>query len=121
MAYGVHFEEGGESDGVAVVVSVFSLGEGGAGERFDGDDTQVRACSFDFILDEGERGSREDASSADASAEDIRVFSQELKLFFEFESDDGLMEYHVVEDGAECVVGVVVGGGIFDCFADGDA
>ena len=39
MAHSIHLEEWGESDGVPVVVSVFSLGEGGAGEGFDGDDT----------------------------------------------------------------------------------
>ena len=27
----------------------------------------------------------------------------------------------MIQDGAECVVGVVMGGGILDCFADGDA
>ena len=48
-------------------------------------------CCFYFVLDEGKRASSKVASSSDASADDVRVFFEDFELFFEFESDDGLM------------------------------
>ena len=121
VSHGVHFHHGGESCAVAVVVAVFSFGEAGAGEGFDGDDFEVWCFSVDFVFEVGETAAREVAAAADAAGEDVGGAVDGVELGFEFEADDGLVEDDVVEDASECVLGVVVCGGVFDGFADGHA
>ncbi len=91
MTKSVHLQEGGETSSVSIVVSIVPLGEGGAGERFDGDDSEIRFFSSDHVVNEGKRSSSKIAPTADTAADDIWIFSKNFKLFFEFQSDHGLM------------------------------
>ena len=51
----------------------------------------------------------------------VGIVAGHLQLQHRFLADDGLVQQHVVEHRAQRVLGVVVGGGDLDRFADGDA
>jgi hypothetical protein len=74
-----------------------------------------------LLADEGEGDAGEVAAAAGAADDDVGVVAGHFQLQHGFLADDGLVHQHVVEHRAQRVLGVVVGGGHFHRFADGDA
>ena len=119
--HGVHLHERGGVGDVAEVVAEFSFCHGWAGGRFDGDNFGGAVAGDDFP-DEGE-GEAGQVGAATGAAEDVvgLFFAELLELEEGFFTDDGLVEHHVVEHGAQGVVGLVVAESYFDGFGDGHA
>ena len=116
----VHLHERRRARGVAEVVGVAALREGGARGRLDGEDARVPAV-LQVLPDKRERDPGEVRPAADAADDHVGVLAGELHLPQRLLPDHGLVQHDVVEHAAQRVLRVVVRGGVLDGLRDGDA
>ena len=120
VAQGVHPQQGRRLRRIAEVVGVLAAGEGRTGLRLGGDEAGALAI-YEAVTHEGEAKAGVVGAAAHAADDDVRVVARHLHLLHRLLADDGLVEEDVVEDGAQGVVGVVLGGGVLRRLRDGDA
>ena len=70
---------------------------------------------------EWEGDATEVAAAAEAGNHHVGIFASHLHLLLSLQTDDGLVQTHVVQHRTECVFAVGCGGGEFDSLRDGCA
>jgi hypothetical protein len=116
----VHLGQRRQMRGVAEVVGELAARQAGAGGRLHRHDAALLATA-QLLADEGEGDAGEVAAATGAADDDVGVVPGHLQLQHGLLADDGLVHQHVVEHRTQRVLGVVVGGGHFHRFADGNA
>ncbi len=122
VAERVHPHQRGHHARVAEVVGVDATGQAGRRRRLDRDHPQVLRLAGQLVGQErvGEAG--EVAAPADAADDDVRVGPGHVELALRLDPDHGLVQEHVVEDGAERVLrGGLVRHRVLDRLADREA
>ena len=120
VAQGKHGKERGHAGLVAKVILEFSLGQLGAGVRFGRNEAGLLAV-LDVVPHEREGQAAEVGAAAEAGNHDIRILAGQGHLLFGFQADDGLVQAHVVEHGAQGILAVRGAHGQFDGLGDGAA
>ena len=120
VAQRVHLHEGRHLPCVAEVVFVPTLRHRGDGGRLDRDEARVRA-PVDPFADRRVREAREVRSAADGTDHEVRGDVGQLELLLGLEADDGLVQEHVVQDGAEGIPCIRTRHGGLNRFRDRDA
>ena len=116
----IHHRDGRHFGGVAVIVRELALGQLGAGRGFDGDIVGLGAFR-QRLMNKRERAAREVGPAAVAADDNIRVFVNQLKLFFGFKTNNGLVQNHVVQYAAERIMRILSHRGVFHGFGYCDA
>ena len=117
VAQGVHLEEGGHAGHVSEVVGEGPLGEGGTGLGFHCH--QAHIPSRGLIGEEGQGDASQIRTSSAAADDHVGILPHLGQLFLGLQTDYRLMEEDMVQDGAQGVMGVVVGDGVLHGLADG--
>ena len=103
---------------VAKVILEDTAGELGAGGRLGRNDAEILPF-FQLVAQEGEGDAREVRTATEAGDNHIGIFSGHFHLLFGFESDDRLMQHHMVEHTAQRIFAVGRLHGQFHGFGDG--
>ena len=120
VAERVHRHERREARRVAEVVGVDALGQRRAGRRLGGE--EARAGAGAQLAPQPRVGQAGEVRAAAHAADDhVGRVAGELHLGDALLADHGLVQEHVVEHGAQRVVGVLVLGGDLDRLGDRDA
>ncbi len=119
MSQCIHFGDGGQLGDIAVVISIDALGQGGAGSRFHRYQANVLTVGLVAHKRKGDTGKV--AAAAAGTKNHIGLFPGHPQLLFCLQTDNSLVEAHMVENAAEGIIGVVVGGRILNRFTDRDA
>ena len=106
VAERVHRHQRGQTDRVAEVVRVDAARERRARGRLSGDVADL-VLAAQRPADEREHQPGEVGATSDAADDHVRVGVRELELLHRLLPDHGLVQEHVVEHGAERVVGVL--------------
>ena len=120
VAQGVHGQQWRVAGLVAEVVAELSSGELGAAVGLCGDELGLLAVE-QVVAHEGEGDASEVGASSEASDDDIGILAGHLHLLLGLKADDGLVQPHVVEHGAEGILTVGRGGGQLYGLGDGGA
>ena len=120
MAEGVHGQERGHAGLVAEVILELAAGQLGAAGRFGGDEAGLLAV-LDVVAHERIGDAGEVGAAAEAGDHDVGIFAGEGHLLLGLQADDGLVQAHVVEHGAQGVLAVRGGDGQLDRLGDGAA
>ena len=99
-AQGVHPGQGRDPACVAEVIGVFASGQGGAGSRLHRHDTGI-IFALELVGHEGGNEAAQVGPAAGAAHHDVRILPQLLHGQLGLQADDGLMEQHLIEDGAQ--------------------
>ena len=118
MAEGVHLRHRADFAGVAEVVDVFAAREAGAGCRLDRDDLIV-GLTAEFFAHKRGNETAEVRSAARAADDDVGLDAVFVAGRLGLESDDGLVQKHLIEDRAELIT--VAGRGNSDFNRLGDS
>ena len=120
VAEGVHGQQWGIACLIAEIVAELATGEFGTALWLGSDELSSLAIE-DVMAHEGECDATEVAAATEAGYDNIRVFTGFLHLLLCLETDDRLMDSHVVEHRTECVLTVRCRGGELYCLTDGSA
>ena len=119
-AQGVHLGQGADHAGVAEVIGVLAPGEAGAGGGFHGDDAVV-GLTPELLTHEGGDEAAQVGAAAGAADDDVGLDVVLIQRGLGFQTDDGLVQQHLIEHAAQHIAVAGVLGGSFHGLGDGAA
>ena len=117
VAQGVHARQRSDVAGVAEVVGVLAAGKRRAGRGLDRDDARV-GLAGQLILHERRDQAAEVGAAARAADDDVRIFVQHLHRLLALQTDDRLVQQHLIEHRAEHITVALVRGRDLDRLGD---
>ena len=120
VAQGVHLGHGADLTGVAEVVFEHAPGQAGAGGRLHGDDAVVRLAP-QHLAHEGGDQTAQIGAAAGAADDDIRLDAVFIQSRLCLQTDDGLVQQHLIQHTAQHIAGVGRGSGALHGLTDGAA
>ena len=119
-AEGVHFCQRTDLSCVTEVIGEFTSCQARAGSRLHSDEAVVGFASELFAHEGGDQ-TAEVGTAAGASDDHVGLDAELVKGRLCFQTDDGLMQKHLIEHAAEHIAVAFLLGGGFDGFGDGAA
>ena len=116
----VHFLQGGNHARIAEIVSEFPPCEAGAAGRFHCDKAVI-LFPAQLFSHEGGNQSAQIGTAARAADDDIRHNAVFIQRGFRFQTDNGLMQQHLVKHAAQHITVTLRMGGYFHRFGNGAA
>ena len=107
VAERVHAGQRRNVAGIAEIVNVLAAREGRAGRRLNRNDARV-SLAEQFILHERGDQAAEVGAAAGTADHDIRILVEHLHSLLALQTDDGLVQQHLIEHGAEYIAVALV-------------
>lgn len=120
VAQGVHLGHGADLAGVAEVVFEHATGQAGAGGRLHGDDLIV-CLAAEHLAHEGGDQAAQIGAAAGAADNDVRLDAVFIQRRLRLQTDDGLVQQHLIQHTAQHIAGVGRGSGALHGLTDGAA
>ena len=116
----IHFCKRRDLCAVAEIIGIFSAGDRRAAGGFDPDEADV-VFALQPFSHEGRDESAEIGSAAHAADDDVRLNAVLIEGDFTLQTDDRLVQEHVIEHGAEHITAIGRIDGLFHRFRNGTA
>ena len=119
-AQSVHLRQGANLPRVAEVVCILASGQAGAGCRLYRNDPVIRLAP-ELLAHEGCNQTTQIGTTAGTADDDIRLDAVLIQCRLGFQTDDGLMQQHLVQHAAQHIPVSLRGGRLLHCFGNGAA
>ena len=119
-AQGVHFRQGAYPTGVAEIVAEPASGQTGAGGGLHGDDL-IPGLAPEHFPHKGGDESPQIGPASGAADDYVRMHAVFIQGQLCLQTNDALVQQHLVEHAAQHIAVVLSAGGVFHCLADGAA